>query len=193
MLLFGTLAAFVTLLLVGQALARQVLLEEADLTILAGLGMSRAQIFGLEMLRAALIGVAGGVLAAAAAVAASPLMPVGLARQAEVSPGVSADALVLATGFGAIVALVGAAAVLPAWRVSRRGPGRHDEGTSRPGRSRLAGLLTHSPLPLATVIGVRFGLETRPRPDRGAGGNGAGRGGHRGAGGHGRGDVRGQP
>ena len=95
LLLFGTLAAFVTLLLVGQALARQMLLEEADLAILAGLGMSRAQIFGLEMLRAALIGVAGGVLAAAAAVAASPVMPVGLARQAEISPGVSADALVL--------------------------------------------------------------------------------------------------
>ena len=43
LVLFGALAGLVTLLLAGQALARQVLLEEADLAILAGLGMSQAR------------------------------------------------------------------------------------------------------------------------------------------------------
>jgi hypothetical protein len=89
--LFGALTVLVTLLLVGQALARQVLLEEADLTILADLGMSRAQIVAMVVLRAALTGLAGGALAVGAAVVASPLMPVGLARQAEISPGISID------------------------------------------------------------------------------------------------------
>ena len=159
LLLFGGLAALVTLLLVEQALARQVLLEEADLTILAGLGMSRAQIVAMVLLRAALTGVAGGVLAVAAAVAASPLMPVGLARQAEISPGISADALVLTAGFCAIVVLMVALAALPAWRVSRRGPRPRNEGIGRPGAPRLAGWLAHSSLPVTTVLGVRFGLE----------------------------------
>jgi hypothetical protein len=67
LLLFGGLAAFVTVLLAGQAMTRQVLLEEGDLTILAGLGMSRAQIAAMVVLRAVTAGVAGGVLAVAAA------------------------------------------------------------------------------------------------------------------------------
>ena len=132
----GALAVLVTVLLVGQALARQVLLDEADLTILAGLGMSRAQIVAVAVLRAALAGMAGGVLAVAVAVAASPLMPVGLARQAEISPGISADALVLAAGFCALVVLMAALGALSAWAVSRRGPGR-GEAARRAGGPRL--------------------------------------------------------
>lgn len=38
--------------------------------------------------------------------AASPLMPTGLARQAEISPGISVDVVVLTAGFLAIVALL---------------------------------------------------------------------------------------
>ena len=158
LLLFGAFAAFVTLLLVGQAIARQVLLEEADLAILAGLGMSQAQMVGLEVARAVLTGVAGGFLAVAVAVAASPLMPVGLARQAEIYPGFSVDVPVLAAGFAAIVLLVAAAAVMPAWRASR-GPRPHGDRAGRPDPPRLAGSLARWPLPLATVLGVRFGLE----------------------------------
>jgi hypothetical protein len=158
LLLFGALAALVTLLLAGQALARQVLLEETDLAILAGLGMSRAQLVALVVLRAVTAGLAGGVLAVAVAVAASPLMPVGLARQAEIWPGISVDAVVLTAGFLALVVLMAAVAALPAGRVSRRGPLRR-EATRRAGAPRLAGLLAHSPLPVATVMGVRFGLQ----------------------------------
>ena len=159
LLLFGALAGLVTLLLAGQALARQVLLEEADLAILAGLGMSRPEIVTMVVVRAALTGVTGGVLAVAAAVAASPLMPVGLARQAEISPGISVDALVLGAGFLAIVVLMAALAVLPAWRVSGYAPGRRSTSPRPAGRLRLAGWLANSPLPIATVMGVRFGLE----------------------------------
>jgi FtsX-like permease family len=158
LLLFGGLAGLVTLLLAGQALTRQVLLEEADLAILAGLGMSGAQIVALVVLRAALIAAAGGVLAVAAAVAASPLMPLGLARQAEISPGISVDAVVLTAGFLAIVALLAAAAALPAWRVSRRVPGRRGGATRPQGAPGLSGWLAHSPLPVTTMLGIRFGL-----------------------------------
>jgi FtsX-like permease family len=158
LLLFGALAALVTVVLAGQALARQLLLEEADLAVLASLGISRAQIFTLMVLRAALTGLAGGVLAVGVAVAASPLMPVGLARQAEISPGISADPLVLTAGFLTIAVLMAAAAVPAAWRVSRRGPLRR-EAPGPPGASRLAGQLAHAPLPVAAVLGLRFGLQ----------------------------------
>jgi hypothetical protein len=86
-------------------------------------------------------------------------MPVGLARQAEISPGISADAPALTVGFLTIVVLMAAVAAPPAWRVSRRSAGRHGEATGRAGAPRLTGLLAHSPLPLATVLGVRFGLQ----------------------------------
>ncbi len=62
-------------------------------------------------------------------------------------------------GFFAIVVLVAALAGLPAWRESRRGPGRRSAGARPAGRLRLAGWLANSPLPIATVLGVRFGLE----------------------------------
>jgi len=158
LLLFGALAGLVTLLLAGQALARQVLLEEPDLAILAGLGMSGPQIVAMVVLRTALTAAAGSVLAVAAAVAVSPLMPVGLARQAEISPGVSVDAVVLTAGFLATVTLLAAAAALPAWRVSCGGPARRGAGTSPPRTPRLGGWLADLPLPLTTVLGVRFGL-----------------------------------
>ena len=46
----------------------------------------------------------------AGAVVVSPLMPVGLARQAEIAPGISVDAVVLIPEFLAIVVLVAAVA-----------------------------------------------------------------------------------
>ena len=107
--------------------------------------------------------------------------------------GISVDAVVLTAGFLAVVVLLAAAAALPAWRVSRRVPGRYSEATRRAGTPPLAGLLAHSPLPLTTMIGVRFGLVTRPRPERGAGRDGAGRGYRGGDGGRGRADLRRQP
>jgi putative ABC transport system permease protein len=42
--------------------------------------------------------------------------------------------------------------------VSRSGPRPHRESASRPGTPRLADVLARWPLPLATVMGVRFGL-----------------------------------
>jgi hypothetical protein len=84
---------------------RQVLLDEADLTILTGIGTSRAQIVTMVLLRGAVTGIAGAILAIAAAVAASPLMPVGLARQAEIAPGIFVDAVVLVPCFLAIAGL----------------------------------------------------------------------------------------
>ena len=161
LLLFGALAALVTVLLAGQALARQVLLDEADLATWPAVGMSRAQIVAVAVLRGGAGRYGRGRAGRRGGGGGPPLMPVGLARQAEISPGISADALVLAAGFCALVVLMAALGALSAWAVSRRGPGR-GEAARRAGGPRLAGLLARSPLPLTTVLGVRFGL-TRGR------------------------------
>ena len=64
------------------------------------------------------VAVGAGVVAAAASIAASPLMPLGLARRAEPDPGVSLDGIVLALGCVGVTVIVAALAVLVAWPAS---------------------------------------------------------------------------
>ncbi len=133
LLLFGALAALVTLLLVGQAIARQVMAQSDDYRTLRSLGAMRTQVLAVVTLQTTMIGVAGGVLAVVVAALASPLMPVGLARQAEIHPGFAIDVTVLLAGFLAIVLLISGLAVLPAWRASRRTASRDAPSSRRTG------------------------------------------------------------
>ena len=163
LLLFGALAALVTLLLAGQAIARQVMAQTDDYRTLRSLGATRTQMLAVVTLQTAMIGVAGGVLAVLVAAAGSPLLPVGLARQAEIHPGFAIDPTVLIIGFLAIVVLISGLAVLPAWRASRRpAAGSAAFETSR---SSMAASVARARLPLAASIGLRFGLN----PGRGRG------------------------
>ena len=84
---FAVLAALAALLLVGQTLGRQIVLEAVESPILRALGMTRAQLVGVAVVRAAPIAVAGGALAVAGAVALSPATPLGVARRAELTLG----------------------------------------------------------------------------------------------------------
>jgi hypothetical protein len=60
---FALLAALAALLLVGQTLGRQILLEADESPTLRALGMTRAQLVGVAVIRAAPIAVAGAALA----------------------------------------------------------------------------------------------------------------------------------
>ena len=96
----------------------------------------------------------------AAAVALSPLTPIGLARLAEPTPGVAVDGPVLAVGALAIVAMVAGCAALSAWRAAHI-PGNplgvmDLTGHQRP--SRLAGALAGA-VPATAALGVRLALE----------------------------------
>jgi len=157
LLVFGAIAALVTLLLVGQAIARQVMREADDYASLRSLGATRHQLMAVVMARATVIGIAGGVLAFVIAVLASPLMPFGLARQAEIHPGFNVNPAVLVPGLLAIALLIAAATMFPAWRVSR-----HSLVAARDGvNARPPGVVEHlarTPVPLVMSMGVRFGL-----------------------------------
>ena len=67
----------------------------------------------------ALISAGGMALAVPAAWALSGLTPIGLARQAEVSPGLEFNAAILLGGAAVLAAALTARAAVTAWRVAR--------------------------------------------------------------------------
>ena len=159
LLLFGALAALVTVLLVGQAISRQVMLQGDDYATLRNLGTTRRQLVGIVLSRVAVIGVAGGALAFVVAILASPLFPIGLARQAEIHPGIAVNLAILVPGFFAIAVLIVAWSLVPAWQVSRQSVNPEGDHTRVAHSSRVADALAQTSLPPAAVMGVRFGLE----------------------------------
>src|SRR5512133_2163743 len=158
---FALLAALAALLLVGQTLGRQILLEASESPTLRAVGMTRGQLVGVAVIRAAPIALGGAVLAVAGAVALSPATPLGVARRAELHPGLAVDLPVLAGGGVAVAAAVLACAALAGWRAARAAGGQL--GTAEvPGAersSRVAATLAAVGLPPAAVIGSRLALE----------------------------------
>ncbi|HEY3237934.1 MAG TPA: ABC transporter permease, partial [Acidimicrobiia bacterium] len=158
--LFAGLAAVAGLLIFAQSVARQTILGATENPTLRALGMTPNQLVGVTMARAAVIGVAGGVIAVGLAVALSPLTPLGLARLVEPDPGVAFDPLILGLGGLTLVALVPALAALPAWRGARMAGDQL--GTVAPGRVRpsaAADAFARAGLPPTAVAGVRLALE----------------------------------
>ncbi|HEX4163642.1 MAG TPA: FtsX-like permease family protein, partial [Acidimicrobiales bacterium] len=85
---------------------------------------------------------------------------VGLARQAEIHPGISADPRFLVPGFLILAALITLAAVVPALRASRGATTARDDEQAVAPASWLSGWL-HRGLSPVPAIGLRFGLEPR--------------------------------
>jgi hypothetical protein len=158
---FAVLTALAALLLVGQTLGRQIVLEAVESPTLRALGMTRGQLVGVAVVRAAPIAVAGAALAVAGAVALSPATPFGVARRAEPTPGVAVDLPVLAVGAAAVAIAVLGCAAAAAWRAAHAPTGAlgvtEVAGTAR--RSRVAAALAAAGLPPAAVTGTRLALE----------------------------------
>ena len=163
--MFAALAGLIALAVIGQLLARQMTLDAAGYGVLNALGMTRGELLALAAARLALVTVAGGVIAAGIAIAASPLMPIGAARLAEPQPGIDLDPMVLGTGFAAVVLLPLVVLTGPAIRAVRQARSSTGAGSSaawpaprsaRP--SWLAGALTRA----GTVtggVGTRMAFE----------------------------------
>jgi hypothetical protein len=159
LVLFAALAAVTALLVLGQALNRQVATDAKDHRALAALGMSRRELAMVPLLRAGVIAVGGALLAVMIAVALSPLTPIGLARRAEIDPGISVNVGVLALGFVGIVALTLGWAMVAAWRAAAqvhtgtaRSPSRH---------GRLRGAITRLDLGPSAGAGLSMSMERR--------------------------------
>jgi hypothetical protein len=150
--LLAVAAAVAGLIVIAQAMARQAAEAGADSGVRRAMGATRRQLAAgttLAILPAVLAGTVGAV---ALAVALSVLTPRGLARQAEVHPGVRVDLPVLVAGAG-VVAVVSAvlAALASRWATRPPGPDAHRYGA-------LPGWLRPGPM-----LGVSFAV----RPGRG--------------------------
>ncbi len=75
-------------LAISQAVQRQLAGSSIPTSVLGALGLTRSGIARVQTGPIVVVGVIGVVLGVASAVALSPLLPVGLARRAEVDPGV---------------------------------------------------------------------------------------------------------
>jgi ABC-type lipoprotein release transport system permease subunit len=119
---FAALAALATIVLVSVSFARMVDSDSGQLGELRALGMTRRELVAVAMARPVAIAVIGGLLAVLIAIAASPLTPIGIARQAEIAPGVSVNVAALLGGFAALVVVLVLGAFLISWRATRSRP-----------------------------------------------------------------------
>jgi hypothetical protein len=156
LLLLGMAALAVSLVAGGQALARQLSSGARDQPALAALGLTRLERATAVALVGVPVAVGAAVIAALAAVLASPLTPINLGRQAEPHPGVAFDPLVHLLGAGATALLVLAAAALTGWTVARVTAGVADERTRPTVGARASRALRLGP---GSTAGVRLALE----------------------------------
>ena len=150
---FAIIAALASVLIIGQAIGRQLAFGGGDHDVVRALGMSQRQLFTAAMVRVAAVTCVGAILAAVGTALSSMFTPVGLARQAEPHPGFAPDWTVLALGALAIVILLAAATALPAWQAARG----HSAGAGR--RSIVAGALASAGFSPAAAAGVGMALE----------------------------------
>ena len=120
--LLAGFAAVAAVVVLGQALTRQVWGGAEDFGTLRALGHTTRDLAAVGAVEGAALGVMGGAAAVVAAVAVSPLAPIGRARQVETDPGVRIDGLVLALGVIAVV-VIAIVAVALAIVVGRRAVG----------------------------------------------------------------------
>ncbi len=118
--LVAAAAAAATLVALGQALSRHVATGADAGGALEALGMTRTQRFACALPTVALVAGVGTALAVMVAVAASPLVPPGLAGQVESSREISNDLVALAGGGTLLAAMVGTVGASASWRVARR-------------------------------------------------------------------------
>lgn len=158
LLIFATVAALAGVVAIAIVLNRELASTQLDQSALLALGTTRVQRTGMSGARILVIAIGGTLLAVAGAIAASPLLPFGVARRADPDPGLHADWPVLALGALAVVAAVLAIAVVAALRSTRIAT--RDRRARRPALgTRIAGALTGTGLSPAATTGLRMATE----------------------------------
>ncbi len=162
---FGVIAALVALAIGGQAIARQLRANQTDLEVLRALGAGPVATMGDGLVGVFASVVLGALLAAAVAIALSPIGPIGPVQPIYPTPGIALDWTVLGVGVPVLIGVLSALSVVLAYRSV---PNRlADRRTRAPARQHvLAGAAARVGLPPPAVAGIRFALE--PGDARGA-------------------------
>jgi len=145
------------LVVVGQALGRQSVVESEEYPTLVSLGLPRRQLVLLGTVRNLLVALAGAVGAVVVAFALSPITPVGEARLAEPSTGLAFDPEILLLGALGVVVVVLLLGAWPAVRASRARFGDDRLPDARP--SSIVAKVAAAGAPPAVLVGVRHALE----------------------------------
>lgn len=160
LLIFAALAALAGTVAVGQALSRHLASTVPPRRITASLGMTRRQHFSIGVLETIPVAIGGALVAVPLALAASPLMPIGLSRQAEPHPGLAFDTLVVVPGAVLVGLVILGRGALSAWALTRR-PGTAGATTTP---STLCTMLARNKAPSPVVVGVGMALPRQPAP-----------------------------
>lgn len=156
--IFALLTFLAGLALIGQALARQSLVERESYPTLSAVGFTPSQLFRLGMLRGLAVGTLGAVGAVGLAFLVSPLTPVGEARAAAPTTGWYADGLVLGLGALAVVVIACLLSIYPSWRAAQ--VRTRTVARDRVGRpSAIASAAARGGAPPTVLIGMRHALE----------------------------------
>ena len=156
LLVFAVIVALALLVVVRQSLVRQVYLVTADFPALRALGAAPRQLAVAALAPGALVAAAGMTLAVPAAYVLSVFMPIGLARRAEISPGLSFDAAAVLGGAALLGLLLAGRAALAAPRAARAGA--HRDTAARSG-VRTGGRLAGWRLSPAAMSGIRMAFQ----------------------------------
>jgi ABC-type lipoprotein release transport system permease subunit len=152
---FSAAAALAGLIIIGQALVRHASRTNAEQRALAAMGLARRD-RALASALAVAPAIVGGLLGAVlVSVALSPLFPRGLARLAEVDPGIHVDGQMLLIG-GVVLGTALVAAAFAAGLIAGR---EERDGAPRP--SRVERLL--EALPAVPALGARLTLARNRR------------------------------
>lgn len=155
--LFGVIAGLAGLVLVGQAVVRQLQTERELRAVLRALGTPPWASAVAAVVTPVVVILSGTVLAVVVALLASPLMPVGRVRRVETARGFQADWAVL--GFGAIV-LISLLSAMAWFTALREEPQRViSRGKAVTRRSRVVGAAQAGGLSPSAVAGLRMSFE----------------------------------
>jgi ABC-type lipoprotein release transport system permease subunit len=157
--LLGFVVAGVTLLLLGQALARLGNLEADDDDVLRGLGFTGSQLRARALGRGAAMAVVAAVTATITAVLLSALTPVGVGRQAELHPGIAVNVAYLGVGVVIVIVFVVVLSIIPAVWISPAKLRSRRRSTRITTGSRVGGALASAGASTAASAGVRMALE----------------------------------
>jgi hypothetical protein len=141
------------LIAIAIAMSRSMSHVDRDEEALRALGASRRQRWAASFVSVFPIAVGGVLVANVVAMLASPIFPLGVAREAEPSPGLDIDALALALGASALFAAVVAVGAGVAWLATRR------EARDRAEPALPTGAAARAGLPAVTSTGIGFALE----------------------------------
>jgi hypothetical protein len=156
--IFVAVAALAGVVTIGIVLTRGISQSGVDQATLRALGVTRSQRVLTSGPRVLLIAAGGALVAVLGAVAASPLLPIGVARRADPDVGVHFDWLILGLGIVAVIVVVVAITFLAALRSTRRST---LDATSEARRrtSSIVETAARAGLPPTATSGLRMALE----------------------------------